>query len=175
MSSRVFGVMAATKGRSVDAARVEQLASAVEDEIRLLGHEVTSSQIGLCVLDQLRVLDEVEGDTGIEAPIAQQGPELAHVAQNEFVVGSPGFGLLQGGFEAFDTHQGFDAKRAQRGEVAAADVENRATSPERAAEFAEQGQPAKGGRGVRVFFGGRWKYPGRQSKIQRSSRPSSPS
>jgi transcriptional repressor NrdR len=55
----VFGVMAATKGRSVDAARVEQLASAVEDEIRLLGNEVTSSQIGLSVLDRLRLLDEV--------------------------------------------------------------------------------------------------------------------
>ncbi len=55
----VFGVMAATKGRSVDAARVEQLAIAVEDELRLLGNEVTSSQIGLCVLDQLRLLDEV--------------------------------------------------------------------------------------------------------------------
>ena len=55
----VFGVLAATKGRSVDAARVEQVATAVEDEVRLLGNEVTSSQIGLCVLDQLRLIDEV--------------------------------------------------------------------------------------------------------------------
>lgn len=54
-----FGVMAATKGRPVDAAKVEQVAAAVEDEIRLIGNEVTSSQIGLCVLDHLRVLDEV--------------------------------------------------------------------------------------------------------------------
>lgn len=55
----MFGVMAATKGRPVDAARVEQVAAAVEDEIRLIGNEVTSSQIGLCVLDHLRLLDEV--------------------------------------------------------------------------------------------------------------------
>lgn len=55
----MFGVMAATKGRPVDAARVEQVATAVEDEIRLLGNQVTSSQIGLCVLDHLRLLDEV--------------------------------------------------------------------------------------------------------------------
>lgn len=54
-----FGVMAATKGRPVDAARVEQVTAAVEDEIRLLGNQVTSSQIGLCVLDHLRLLDEV--------------------------------------------------------------------------------------------------------------------
>ena len=55
----VFGVMAATKGRSVDLDQVEQLATAVEDEMRLLGGEVTTSQIGLSVLDRLRVLDEV--------------------------------------------------------------------------------------------------------------------
>lgn len=55
----VFGVQAATKGRSVDAAQVELLATQVEDEMRLLGGEVTTSQIGLSVLDRLRVLDEV--------------------------------------------------------------------------------------------------------------------
>jgi len=55
----VRGLQAATKGRDVDAAQVEQLATGVEDEIRLLGGEVTTSQIGLSVLDRLRVLDEV--------------------------------------------------------------------------------------------------------------------
>lgn len=55
----VFGVLAATKGRSVDAAQVEQLATEVEDEMRQHGGEVTTSQIGLSVLDRLRVLDEV--------------------------------------------------------------------------------------------------------------------
>lgn len=55
----VFGVTAATKGRGVDASQIEELAAAVEDEARLDGHEVTSSRIGLAVLDRLRSLDEV--------------------------------------------------------------------------------------------------------------------
>ena len=55
----VFGVVAATKGRAVDADHVDRLANEVEDEMRLLGGEVTTSQIGLSVLDRLRVLDEV--------------------------------------------------------------------------------------------------------------------
>lgn len=55
----VSGVTAATKGRQVDAEQVEQLATSVEDEIRLVGGDITSSRIGLAVLDRLRVLDEV--------------------------------------------------------------------------------------------------------------------
>ena len=55
----VSGVLSAIKGRSVTAAQVEQLATSVEDEMRLLGGEVTTSQIGLSVLDRLRLLDEV--------------------------------------------------------------------------------------------------------------------
>lgn len=55
----VSGVAAATKGRQVDADQIEQLATSVEDEIRLDGGDVTSSRIGLAVLDRLRVLDEV--------------------------------------------------------------------------------------------------------------------
>ena len=55
----VFGVGAATKGRSVEAEQIEQLATAVEDEMRLTGGEVTTSQVGLAVLDRLRLLDEV--------------------------------------------------------------------------------------------------------------------
>lgn len=55
----VRGVASATKGRQVDSERIEQLATSVEDEIRLVGGDVTSSRIGLAVLDRLRVLDEV--------------------------------------------------------------------------------------------------------------------
>ena len=55
----VAGVRAACKGRVVDEAQIEQLANAVEDEVRLVGGEVTTSQIGLAVLDRLRLLDEV--------------------------------------------------------------------------------------------------------------------
>ncbi len=55
----VSGLLAATKGRPVDSDAVEELAMSVEDEIRLVAGEVTSSQIGLAVLDRLRLLDEV--------------------------------------------------------------------------------------------------------------------
>jgi transcriptional repressor NrdR len=55
----VFGVVSATKGRAVDMLRIEQLATEVEDEIRLDGGPVTSTRIGLVVLDRLRVIDEV--------------------------------------------------------------------------------------------------------------------
>jgi transcriptional repressor NrdR len=54
-----FGVRAACKGRSVSEEQIEQLAVAVEDELRLAGGEVSSSRIGLAVLDRLRLLDEV--------------------------------------------------------------------------------------------------------------------
>jgi transcriptional repressor NrdR len=55
----VAGVEAACKGRAVSADQIDELASAVEDEVRLLGAEVTTSQVGLAVLDRLRSLDEV--------------------------------------------------------------------------------------------------------------------
>ena len=55
----VHGVTAATKGRSVDREQIDELAGAVEDEVRLDGAEVTSSRIGLVVLERLRDLDEV--------------------------------------------------------------------------------------------------------------------
>ena len=55
----VSGVTAATKGRQVDLVQIESLALAVEDEVRLHGAEVSSSRIGLAVLDRLRILDEV--------------------------------------------------------------------------------------------------------------------
>lgn len=55
----VFGVRAACKGRSVSEQQIQQLALEVEDELRLAGGDVSSSRIGLAVLDRLRVLDEV--------------------------------------------------------------------------------------------------------------------
>jgi transcriptional repressor NrdR len=39
--------------------QIQQLATAVEDEVRLLGGEVTTAQIGLAVLERLRSVDEV--------------------------------------------------------------------------------------------------------------------
>lgn len=55
-----FGLRAATKGRGLDDA-IASIVVDVDDEIRLsaVGGEVTSSQIGLAVLDRLRTLDEV--------------------------------------------------------------------------------------------------------------------
>jgi transcriptional repressor NrdR len=55
----VTGVRASAKGRPVDADRLEALAVEVEDTLRLLGPEVTTEQIGLSVLDELRRLDEI--------------------------------------------------------------------------------------------------------------------
>jgi transcriptional repressor NrdR len=58
-SKIVLGVEAACKGRAVAGEQIAELACSVEDEVRLLGSEVTSSQVGLAVLDRLRSLDEV--------------------------------------------------------------------------------------------------------------------
>jgi transcriptional repressor NrdR len=55
----VFGVRAASKGRSVSEEQIEQLAAEVEDALRVSGSEITSTQIGLAVLDRLRLVDEV--------------------------------------------------------------------------------------------------------------------
>lgn len=55
----IGGLTAATKGRSVSGAQLDDLATHVEDSMRLLGSTVTSATIGLAVLDQLRTVDEV--------------------------------------------------------------------------------------------------------------------
>ena len=55
----VAGVMAAAKNRPVTPAHMDALAAEVEEGLRLLGHEVSSQQVGLAVLDHLRSLDEV--------------------------------------------------------------------------------------------------------------------
>ena len=53
------GMLAAVKGRSVDEAHIELIAERIEDSFRQRGTEVTSNDVGLAVLDELRVLDEV--------------------------------------------------------------------------------------------------------------------
>lgn len=53
------GVRAAAKNRPVSAEAMEDLAAEVEEEVRLIGQEVTYQQVGLAVLDRLRALDEV--------------------------------------------------------------------------------------------------------------------
>jgi transcriptional repressor NrdR len=50
------GVQSATKNRPVDA---DALAAEIEEAMRLEGPEITSQQIGMAVLDRLRVVDEV--------------------------------------------------------------------------------------------------------------------
>lgn len=53
------GIGAAAKNRPVTVLQMEQLASEIEETLRLLGQEVTSQQVGLAVLDRLRAFDEV--------------------------------------------------------------------------------------------------------------------
>ena len=55
----ISGLEAATKGRSVSAAALDQMALDVEDTVRLQGSEATSAVIGLAVLERLRSVDEV--------------------------------------------------------------------------------------------------------------------
>jgi transcriptional repressor NrdR len=53
------GVLAASKNRPVSSRDVDLLSAEVEESMRLLGHEITSEQIGVAVLDHLRAIDEV--------------------------------------------------------------------------------------------------------------------
>ncbi|MDO8361992.1 MAG: transcriptional regulator NrdR [Actinomycetota bacterium] len=55
----IAGVAAACKGRPVAGEQIEQLAEAIEDEVRLQGPEVPTQVIGVEVLERLRRLDEV--------------------------------------------------------------------------------------------------------------------
>ena len=55
----VAGLRQAAKGRPVSEDQLEALAEDVEDQLRLVGPEISSPQVGLAVLDQLRRLDEV--------------------------------------------------------------------------------------------------------------------
>jgi transcriptional repressor NrdR len=53
------GVLKATKNRPVSELQVEELVDRVEERLRRKGPEVTSQQVGIEVLQQLRNLDEV--------------------------------------------------------------------------------------------------------------------
>lgn len=53
------GIVAAAKARPVTLEQIGLLAEALEDQCRLQGGEVTSEQIGLAVLEELRELDQV--------------------------------------------------------------------------------------------------------------------
>ena len=55
----VRGIAAATKGRPVSSEVIAQVAVDLEDELRLVGPEVPSEQVGLAVLERLRDLDQV--------------------------------------------------------------------------------------------------------------------
>ncbi len=58
-SKVVAGLAAATKGRDVSDAVLEQMATRVEDVVRLSGSEVSTAVVGLTVLDELRHVDDV--------------------------------------------------------------------------------------------------------------------
>lgn len=53
------GVVAALKGRPITLEQVAELGAELEDQLRALGPEVSSDQVGLLVLEQLRDLDQV--------------------------------------------------------------------------------------------------------------------
>ncbi len=58
-SKVVAGIGAATKGRGVSDSDLDQMATRVEEALRLQGSEVTSAIVGLAVLDELRAVDDV--------------------------------------------------------------------------------------------------------------------
>ena len=55
----ITGVSAACKGRPVTLEQIQHLGEAIEEYARLQAPEVTSTQVGVEVLDRLRSLDEV--------------------------------------------------------------------------------------------------------------------
>ena len=55
----VRGITTAAKGGTLDAAAIDSVVEAVEDEIRLLGDLVSSEEIGKTVLHHLRRVDDV--------------------------------------------------------------------------------------------------------------------
>ncbi|WP_040494851.1 transcriptional regulator NrdR [Ilumatobacter nonamiensis] len=58
-SKVVAGLTAATKGRGVTDELLEQMATRVEDVVRLNGTEVSTAVVGLTVLEELRTVDDV--------------------------------------------------------------------------------------------------------------------
>jgi transcriptional repressor NrdR len=59
VSKIVAGLRSASKNRPLVAAQIEALAAEVEEALRLEGAEVASGDIGVAVLERLRLLDEV--------------------------------------------------------------------------------------------------------------------
>lgn len=55
----VAGVTAAAKSRPVSDTAIEDLATAVEDRLRIVGRDVTSEEVGTAILTGLRALDGV--------------------------------------------------------------------------------------------------------------------
>lgn len=53
------GIAAAAKGRPIDEDTILLTGAAIEDELRLVGPELTSEQVGFAVLEHLRELDHV--------------------------------------------------------------------------------------------------------------------
>ena len=53
------GVASASKGRPVSDEAILAMVTDLEDEMRLIGPEVTSEQVGVAVLERLRQLDQV--------------------------------------------------------------------------------------------------------------------
>jgi transcriptional repressor NrdR len=53
------GIRAAAKGRPVDDEAIATLAGSVEEQLRVVGGEISSEQIGRAVLEQLAPLDQV--------------------------------------------------------------------------------------------------------------------
>jgi transcriptional repressor NrdR len=58
-SKVVAGVRAATKNRPVSREEMDALAGEIEEALRLDGAETTTQQVGVAVLERLRVLDDV--------------------------------------------------------------------------------------------------------------------
>lgn len=55
----IAGIAAAAKNRPVSAEQISSLAGDVEESLRITRSEVTSQEVGLAVLERLRLLDEV--------------------------------------------------------------------------------------------------------------------
>ena len=55
----ISGLASATKGRAVTPDQLVELAGRVEDIVRMQGSDVSSANVGLAVLRELRSLDEV--------------------------------------------------------------------------------------------------------------------
>ena len=53
------GIAAAAKGRPIEDEVIEQAAASIAEELRLLGPELTSEQVGFSVLEHLREIDHV--------------------------------------------------------------------------------------------------------------------